>query len=837
MENDKIYQKFNQLFSIQNQSPYKEVNIELINYFSSLANNHSNIIIVLSKTGEILLLNNKKLHSLLGKSITNFENFNDFICGDDFDLLESTFIKTIQGQTEKCTIKIKNSQNKTLYLELNFIPIIIDEETVGVYLIVTDNTDNTLMKQELILWENHLNYAQQVAEIGSWEYYINNDKLICSKNFYNMFGLDYQKYMSSDEPLKQIHPEDLELTLQYLKKSIKDGENYTHTIRIFHRKTNELKNFRVHAEVFFEEGKPAKIFGVIKEETYHTLLKKQLIEQNEGYKSIFDNLTSGIWMREKIGGNFLFASKGLEEILEIPLSNLYEDSKAWYNMIVPVHLPELESGKKKMKNGQSFQWIYRIICGSGKTKWLLEEVIPRLNDHGQISNIFGLVTDITYEIEKEQKINYLSNYDPLTGLPNQQSLFKRMDLMCESEDPYAILYFDLDRFNIINDSLGYFIGDETLKFIAKRLEDNMPVDSYLARLSSNDFIMIIKNYETKKNVLQYAKKAIKKVSEPFTIQDYELNISTSIGITFYPDEGREKLTLLKNAHTALYKAKKEGKSKYQLSSHEGDFLSYKKYVLDRDLRKAISNEEFELYFQPQVETGNGSLCGAEALIRWNHKEWGLVSPGEFIPVAEENHMINAITDWVIEKVCRLLKEWKEEGLPIKPIAINIPPIRFMKKGFYQHVKTQLKRYEIDPLYLEFEITEDTLLNLESSVYSTIQSLKDLGIRIAVDDFGTGYASLASIRKFKPNKIKIDKLFIDNINNEDKVDNGIICATLHLAKTLEMNVVAEGVEQFEQLDFLKKNNCDVIQGYLFSKPVKKEVFENILKIGFLSPQIS
>lgn len=835
MENDMNSQKFNQLFSEQNLN--LEVNNDFFNYFTSLTNNHPNIVIVLSKFGKVLSSNNNKLQALLGKPVVTNEDFQQFLYGDNVDLLENTFNKTLQGHAENCSIQFKNNLNKTLFLDLTFIPIIIEEDVVGVYLIVTDNTDKTVMKQELMLWENHLNYAQQIAEIGSWEYYFNEDKLICSKNFYNMFGIDNQKYISIDEPFKQIHPEDLNISLQYLKKSISDGEHYTHKVRVYHRKTKELKHFKVHAEVFAEEGKPAKIFGIIKDETYQTLLKKQLIEQNEEYKSIFDTLTSGIWMREKIGGKFLFASKGLEEILEIPLSTLYEDSKAWYNMIQPVHLPELENGKKKMMNGQSFQWIYRINSGNGNTKWLLEEVVPRLDNQGQITNIFGLVTDITYEIEKEHKINYLSNFDNLTGLPNQQSLFKKLDDMCESDDPFAILYFDLDRFNIINDSLGYFIGDETLKFIADRLEKIMPKDSYLARLSSNDFIMIIKNFVNKKEVLQYAKTVIKKIREPFTIQDYELNISTSIGITFYPEEGKEKLTLLKNAHTALYKAKKEGKSTYQLSSDEGDISTYKKYALDRDMRKAISNEEFELHFQPQVETGNGSLCGAEALIRWNHKEWGLVSPGEFIPLAEENHMINGITDWVIEKVCQLLKEWKEKGLPIIPIAINIPPIRFMKKGLYQHVKTQLERFGIDPFYLEFEITEDTLLNIESSVYSTIQSLKDLGIRIAVDDFGTGYASLASIRKFKPNKIKIDKIFIDNINNEDKVDNGIICATLNLAKSLEMNVVAEGVEEFEQLKFLKKNDCDVIQGYLFSKPVKKEAFEHILKVGYLSPQVS
>ncbi|MEK5185179.1 bifunctional diguanylate cyclase/phosphodiesterase [Solibacillus sp. FSL W7-1324] len=835
MENEMNYHKFKQLFSDQNKS--EEVNNDFFNYFTSLTNNHPNIVIVLSKFGKVLSSNSHKLHALLGKPILNEADFRQFVYGDNLELLRNTFQKTLQGHSENCNIEIRNNLNKTLFLELTFIPIIIDDETIGIYLIVTDNTERTMMKQELILWENHLNYAQQIAEIGSWEYHFKEDKLICSKNFYNMFGLDYKKYISIDEPFKQIHPDDLNISIQYLQKSIYEGENYTHKVRVYHKKTNELKYFKVHAEVFWEEGKPTKVFGIIKDETYQTLLKKQLIEQNEGYKSIFDNLTSGIWMKEDIGGKFLFASKGLEEILEIPLSTLYEDSKAWHNMIQPVHLTELENGKKKLMRGNSFQWIYRINSGNENTKWLLEEVVPRLDDHGQITNIFGLVTDITYEIEKEHKINYLSNYDHLTGLPNQESLFKQLDLLCESDDPFAILYFDLDRFNIINDSLGYYIGDKTLKYVANRLETIMPKDSYLARLSSNDFIMIIHNFENKKEVLQYAKMIIKKIREPFTIEDYELNISTSIGITFYPDEGKEKLTLLKNAHTALHKAKKEGKSNFQLSSDEGDISNYKKYALDRDMRKAISNEEFELHFQPQVETRNGSLCGAEALIRWNHKEWGLVSPGEFIPLAEENHMINGITDWVIEKVCQLLKEWKEKGLPIIPIAINIPPIRFMKKGLLQHVKLQLEKYGIDPFYLEFEITEDTLLNIESSVYLTIQSLKDLGIRIAVDDFGTGYASLASIRKFKPNKIKIDKIFIDNINNEDKVDNGIICATLHLAKSLEMNVVAEGVEEIEQLKFLKKNDCDVIQGYLFSKPLKKELFENILKAGYISPQVS
>jgi len=363
----------------------------------------------------------------------------------------------------------------------------------------------------------------------------------------------------------------------------------------------------------------------------------------------------------------------------------------------------------------------------------------------------------------------------------------------------------------------------------------MPEGGYLARLSSNDFIMIIKNYGSKDEVYSLAKKIIKEISKPFSLQGYELNVSTSIGITFFPEEGKDKLTLLENAHTALYKAKKVGKGNYQLSSHLTDISSYKKYVLDRDMRKAIKNEEFELYFQPQVDPRQGKICSGEALIRWNHKEWGMMSPGEFIPLAEENHLINNITDWVIQKVFSYIRDWMDKGIEVQPISINIPPIRFIKKGLLKYVEQQLELYRIPAHLIEFEITEGSLLKDDKKVMSTIEGLKILGIQFAVDDFGTGYASLDSIRKFKPNTIKIDRIFIKHIGDEDGIEKGIISSAIHLSKVLDMKVVAEGVEEIEQLRFLKQNECDLIQGYIYSKPVKVTTFEKFLKQGYLKAE--
>ncbi|MEK4130830.1 EAL domain-containing protein [Solibacillus sp. FSL W8-0474] len=840
MRNNKKVNKLKKIFTKKDSIPNTSFNQnhsinDLLNYYSSLAIYHPDLIVIFSRDADIVTLDSKKASSLFGITINHKNKLKDFLSEQNYDLLSSIFLKTLNGKSEKCSIEVKNKKDKSMFLALTFIPIINKEEVEGVYLIVTNITDKVRLKQQLTLNEKHLNYAQQIATVGSWEYQINEDKLFCSENFYNIFGLEPDNYISMENPFKLVHPHDKEDAYEKVRDAMIYGKNYTNQFRIVHGKTLELMYIKVQAEVFYEDRKPSKIIGVIKDVTYETQLENQLVDQNENYRNIYNNLSSGIWMRETIGGKFLFVSKGLEKILDIPVSELYINPKSWYDMIHPNSIPKIERCMKKLEVGEGFKTIYQFQSNNGKIKWLLEEVVPKIDEHGQVTNIFGLVTDVTNEMEIKEKLIYLANFDDLTGLPYQKSLFQQMDLICKDDTPFAIFSLDLDRFNIINDSLGYSIGDEALKFIANRFVELTPKDGYLARLSSNDFIMIYKNFHDKEDVYNLARTIIKRISEPFIIQDYELYVSTSIGITFFPEEGREKHILLENAHTALYQAKREGKNKYQLSSHLADISSYKKYVLDRDMRKAISNQEFELYFQPQVDSKQEFICGAEALIRWNHKEWGMISPGEFIPLAEENHMINPITDWVIQKVCSHLYEWKAKGLPIKPIAINIPPARFLKTDLLQFVKEQIEQYQIDPSFLEFEITESTILNNEIGIYSIIQSLKELGIRFAVDDYGTGYASLASIRQFKPDTLKIDKLFIQNITHENGVDRGIISATLHLSKLLDMKVVAEGVEEFDQLSFLKQLECDVIQGYLFSKPVQINEFEKLLTIGYLKPK--
>ncbi|KYG90498.1 hypothetical protein A0U40_05870 [[Bacillus] sp. KCTC 13219] len=560
-------------------------------------------------------------------------------------------------------------------------------------------------------------------------------------------------------------------------------------------------------------------------------IEKHMLE----YQYIFDHLTSGIWMRESMDGPFIYTSKGLEEILCLPTKTLYLNDNAWFELINEEYINSINQAKTRVVAGEKVQEIYSITCLNGQKKWLLEQIIPRFNQSGDVTNVFGLVLDITREIEMEQELLYLAQYDALTGLPNQAKMRKTLGQFTKNKEPFAVLHIDIDRFHIINNSLGYTIGNEALKILAQKLKNMTPSDGEIARMGNNSFMILAHNHANKNNILKLAEDILKNIQQPFTIQEFELSVTTSIGISFYPEEALDERTLLEKAHSALQEAKKKGKNNYQLSSHVASISTFKQYILERDMRKAIIEKQFAVFYQPQVDPRKGLLTGARAFIRWNHPDWGLVMPEEFISLAEENHLINPITDWLLEKVLQSMQVWQSEQIPLKPITIIIPVLRLLKKGFYDSVSNLLERYEINPALLRFEISQSMFLHEEIIINESIERFKQLGIRIVVDDFGKGYSSLDYIRKIRPNILKVDKIFVQNLFEENSIDDVIIKSTIHLAKSLGMEVVAEGVETVEQLEFLKQIECDSVQGYIFSKPAKESTFKAILKTGYVIPK--
>jgi diguanylate cyclase (GGDEF)-like protein/PAS domain S-box-containing protein len=466
-------------------------------------------------------------------------------------------------------------------------------------------------------------------------------------------------------------------------------------------------------------------------------------------------------------------------------------------------------------------------------EWLEVKVTP--SNEGLV----GYVTNITERKNYEQKVEHMAYHDYLTDLPNRRLFELKLDESLEqankNQRSFAIIYIDMDRFKYINDTLGHVIGDELIKQFSDRLVQNVRDKGFVSRVGADEFAVIMdKRFNDKESVEMIAKSIIENIYEPpLQINDYELYIKISLGISFYPQHGKDAQSLIKSANIALHSAEKKGSNIYKFYDPIMDIDTYKKFSLEKDLRKAIEENQLELHYQPRVNAKTGKILSAESLVRWNHPEWGMVSPDEFIPIAEETGLISLLSKWVGRTVCQQIKTWQEEGISLIPISINVFAKRFLSKDFVHNIKKELEETQLEGKWLEIEITETAILDNEKLVESTISDLKKLGVKVSLDDFGTGYSSLAYLTQFKVDLLKIDKSFIRNVTTNHSYAT-VVKTIIHLAHGLGMKVVAEGVETMEQLTFLKQQNCNEIQGYLFSKPVSAAEFLKLLAKTILKP---
>ncbi|WP_391207814.1 EAL domain-containing protein [Psychrobacillus sp. L4] len=454
--------------------------------------------------------------------------------------------------------------------------------------------------------------------------------------------------------------------------------------------------------------------------------------------------------------------------------------------------------------------------------------------------IIGIAKDISNFKKAENLNKYLASYDSLTELPNRRHFVENLDkhliISRTLNQKLAIMYLDLDRFKYINDTLGHAIGDKLLEQISKRLQICVGGDVLVARIVGDEFGILLPNLQIDQ-IIEYSKTIIKALEEPFYIEKYHLFVTTCIGISVYPNDGEDSQSLLKNASSAVNRAKEMGNNNYQVFTSSMNAQTYKIFSLESSLRYAIEQNELEMYYQAKVSTKTNQIIGAEALIRWNHPEWGILTPDEFIPLAEETGIITEIGKWVTHTVCLQNKAWQDANLPAIPISINLSANRFLEKNLIIDIKKVLEETNLDPSYLEIEITETSLLENEKHILSILDELRSIGIKIAMDDFGTGYSSLSTLRQFKDqiDTLKIDRTFIQNLSQSDKYDmNFFTNMIIQLSQHLNMDVVAEGVETSEQLEILHKYNCGTIQGFIFSKPIPADQFETLLMQDTLEP---
>jgi diguanylate cyclase (GGDEF)-like protein/PAS domain S-box-containing protein len=457
--------------------------------------------------------------------------------------------------------------------------------------------------------------------------------------------------------------------------------------------------------------------------------------------------------------------------------------------------------------------------GAMYPEWLSISLVR--NDAGQIINHISIFSDMTERKELSANLEFLAHYDSLTHVPNRIMLenLVRQSLAVASRNrsQLAFLFIDLDRFKNINDSLGHSVGDEVLKIVAMRLRQSLREMDIVARLGGDEFVVVLVNPKVADDIIIVCNKLCGVLRQPMSMGDYDLVVTPSIGISVFPKDASNYETLLKNADTAMYKAKQCGRDNYMFYSEAMNIEAVKVLNMESALRNAMAKEEFELNFQPQLSLDSQRLVGMEVLLRWNSPQLGLVSPAEFIPLAEDCGIIVKLGEWVLREACRQNVEWQKQGLPAVVIAVNLSALQFKDKNLLSIIKSALEATMMAPEYLELELTESIVMNDSEFAIANIQALKNLKLKLSIDDFGTGYSSLSYLKRFAIDKLKIDQSFIADIGH-DKGDEAIIKAIISLAKALGQQVIAEGVETQEQMDFLRENHCHEIQGYLYSKPL-------------------
>jgi diguanylate cyclase (GGDEF)-like protein/PAS domain S-box-containing protein len=474
--------------------------------------------------------------------------------------------------------------------------------------------------------------------------------------------------------------------------------------------------------------------------------------------------------------------------------------------------------------------MYRILP-DGTRRYISISGEPMTDASGKFIGYRGVGKDVTAQKMAEERIQHLATHDGLTGLPNRLMFSQLLNMALQSARRYdrsfAVLFIDLDRFKIINDTLGHESGDMLLQETARRLTMEMRASDVVARLGGDEFVILVQEVSEQEQVAIVARKILSSVIKPMTLDGQECRITASIGICMFPACGSDEQTLMKNADMAMYLAKEQGKNNFQFYTEGIKSLSLERLTLESSLRRALERGEFFLHYQPKLDLTTGAINGAEALLRWQHPELGVVMPGHFIALAEETGLIVAIGRWVLRTACEQSMAWQRAGLRPICMAVNLSARQFSDEGLLQDLATVLKETGIDPILLEMEITEGMAMQNLDLATKVLTQMKEMGVRIAVDDFGTGYSSLAQIKRFPIDTLKVDRSFIrDLINNPE--DRAITEAIIAMGKTLSLTVVAEGVETKEQETFLRDHDCDESQGYYFSKPTSADVFADLLR---------
>ncbi|MEO8465035.1 MAG: EAL domain-containing protein [Gammaproteobacteria bacterium] len=695
-----------------------------------------------------------------------------------------------------------------------------------------DVTEQVATQAALRLTDLRYREAQRLAKMGNWEWDLSTNTSWWSDELYRLLEEDPKRCVATfDNFLAKIHPDDRP-ALIVGQSNISPGPTgfmptQSRLLLAGGRETivEQIVELRVD-----ENGKPLAVVGTVHDITERRALENQLRESESRYSSTVELAAMGI-AHIDLSGRFIWSNGRLREMLgydndELLKLTIWDISHPEDSNMADRDRPRLHAGEI-----ETLALEKRCLRKDSTPIWVRITVATRRTGDDRLMYDVAIVDDITARKSVEARVKYLATHDELTSLANRTLFAELLDHAIETAERYdrrcAVLFIDLDRFKIVNDSLGHDAGDLLLQEVASRLRACIRKSAVVGRLGGDEFVVLLEELPSTEVAADVARRILASMHAPFKIMGHECRVTVSIGIATYPDDAADAAALMKHADLAMYLAKDEGKNNFQVYSSNMSPMSVEHLELEMRLAHALERAEFSLQYQPRVDIATGQIRGAEALLRWSNPDLGAVPPARFIPLAEDTGLIVAIGKWAIRKACEQNVAWQKLGLPEVVMSVNLSPRQFKDPTLLSGIVKVLEETGMRPDLLELEITETMIMNHVDIAAEKAAAMKALGVKLAIDDFGTGYSSLSQLKRFPIDTLKIDRAFVRDIPHRVD-DTAITRAVVSLGKALGVRVIAEGVETAAQYEFLRDNGCDEIQGFYFSKPCHPDAFAELLR---------
>lgn len=788
------------------------------------------------------------LAPILDCELQNFNNVIEslykYVHPEDLDIVKAAIKQVLEGKEYDIDFKVITSKGIEKYIS-GKSKVILNHNNEPIFSIgvFQDISKYRLIEKNLRAIGDNLAQAQRIAGLGSWKYEVDKDEFYCSEEIYRIYNTSVVDFDSSFEGvLNMIHPEDRAKVVN-LMNMYKEGKPGYEEYRIL-QKDGTVKHVIARGDPMFDNHKRVTvIIGTLQDITEAKELQKAVEKKQEEIEKLhrlYEVLVEGsndVFEIIAPDGTIKFVSSAVEKVLGQGVQERL--GKKVYDFYKGSQREKLIAMVNKvLRNpGKDFQESLIFRHKDGKDIYL-EVNLKNLITDPSVGGIVISFRDISNRILMEKELYYLTNYDDLTGLPNNIHYKRVLKEKCleakKSRKRFALLDLELNGLKYVDYSLGYEVSNRIIIKIVERLKSYLKEEAFLSRYSDEQFTVILDQFNSYSEFETKAAELIKLFSTPFSVEDYEFDISVNIGISIFPDDAQDVKTLRKSAKIALFRSKKEGRNNYKFYFAGLDVQAYKELLIRNDLHHAVSKGQLRTYYQPMVQLNNWDILAAEVLVRWQHPDWGLIPPNEFISIAEETGIIIQIGKWMLEEVCRNYKYWLSKGYsPIK-ISMNFSSVQFFEKDFVDNIINTINKFELNPNFLIVEITESIFMDKREKAIADIKALQEFGVQIALDDFGTGFSSLAYLNSFNIDILKLDASFIRRIM-VDETSKVITKSIINMARDLRLKVVAEGVEDREQLECLKEFACYTGQGYIFSRPLSFENFNQIIAIGKCEPK--